>query len=245
MKTRILSFLIVALGLMVSTSAFAQNETSVQRMATHTYTVTPSNGNGSFTYKWSIEAGGTTTDISTDTDASITVQWDGVPETYTITVQATDANLCLSEEITLDVTIESPEVEFTASNLTGSTCSHLGVEGSGNTGAASDNDILEYTLAFTGGNPDFSLVYDIYDITSGGAGGAGGTVVKANQPATFDALTGTLAVTIDSDFENNTATSKTYEIRIVSAQDADGTTVTVGTDKYATITIYSKPVIAF
>ena len=247
MKTKFFTLIVMAIGILASTNAFAQsNPTSVQRMSTHPYTVTPSNGTGPYTYSWSI-SGGTSTDVSSiSTNSTGDVLWDGAPGIYTITVQATDANNCLSEDLTLDVTIESPVVEFTASNLTGETCSYLGTDdSSGNNSSVSANDILEYSLAFTGGKPDFSLVYDIYDVTSGGTGGTGGTAVLTNQPATFDALTGDLDVDIDSHFENSTSTSKTYEVRIVSAQDTDGTSVTVGADKYATITISSKPVISF
>ena len=60
-------------------------------------------------YDWSVSpANGTSTDVGAITGYIGTIVWDGPVGDYTITVQVTDGNGCLSLPITKDVEILAP-----------------------------------------------------------------------------------------------------------------------------------------
>ena len=183
MKTRILSFLIMALGLMVSTSAFAQpasgsaSGTRVQTSnadlgSTITYAFTsPTTG-----YTWSIHqvsGSGTTPSNPSDTDNSVTVTWANAVagDVYDVQAYITDASGCYSEMYAFRVTIVSNPLDFAGANNSQDAivCSDLNnsTEGGNYTGEETTNgDFITYTLTYAGVDNLERIVFQITDGTN-------------------------------------------------------------------------------
>ncbi|MBW8324576.1 MAG: hypothetical protein K0M50_07425 [Prolixibacteraceae bacterium] len=120
MKKQILSFLFVlGLGLFMTNTAFADNEPSVSTGFSTTYKVTNNSTNGKWTggtptYLWAL-TGANGTDWSANGGSGLDNTIDQVilwkkAGTYTFTVTATDVYGCLTEPITMSVTVTDAQI---------------------------------------------------------------------------------------------------------------------------------------
>jgi len=253
MKTRILSFLILALGLMVSTSAFAQPQTvessnikaiSAKDGSTITYSVTgPTTTTGTNTYKWAL-SGGSNTNVSSITTNSVEITWDNATptNTYNLDVYVIDEKGCFSELYRYEVTIQS--ITLSIADATTETCSWLLSEATagrtGNSPSQSDNDIIEFEMTLDDSNGaanPIAVTYTVYDGTN---------TETRNENVTFSGTTGTLNIQIDDFFANTSGNAKTYTITLISAVDHNSNDLTIHTtNKTATINVHSVPTISF
>jgi len=246
MKTRILSFLIMALGLMVSTSAFAQPEvpagTSATKKALDGSTVSYSvNDLGvGATYHWELSGGSLTTGVLADTDNEVSIVWNDATAgtTYYLDVYAIDATGCYSEMKRLEIKIDKATIDIDASQLL-VTCSWvdgaLAPDGkSGNTNTSLD--IFTVNTTSDGGITPASITYEIYD----------GTTLVDTRTASVALTDGSFDVAIDDVFVNTGSIDKNYTIKLKDATDGASTTnpMDVGTT-VATVTVHPIPVISF
>ncbi len=242
MKSKIFTLLVMALGLLVSTNAFAQPSTPSSTSAvtakdgsTVTYTVT-----GTGTFHWALSGGSNTNTVSSSTTNSVSVTWDNATpgSTYNLDVYLVDGNNCYSEVIRFAVTIESVVLSIT--DATTETCSWLGSDNStGNSSSVSANDIIEFTLTLdaAGAQDPVTVNYSVSD---------GTTTDSRSEDVTFSGLSGTLNVAIDNFFVNTDGSNKTFTITLTSATDADSNALDIhATNKTATISVHSKPTITF
>jgi len=261
MKTRILSFLIMALGLMVSTSAFAQplTPTGSSKIATAVdgstvvYSVTDLS-TADVKYVWKLSGGSTSIDgaaytagtnlekiIGTDDPAySVSINWnDAAPNTtYYLDVYVIDATGCYSEMKRTEITIDSQTIDLDAGQVA-TICSWLPDQDvTGN----SDSDLDQVVLDFTT-NGGISPVDITYTITC--AALSVSETVTVNNVALTSATTGKLTVVITNKFENTSGSDKVFLIEITSATDDSGNAMLTPGDITSSITVHSVPVINF
>jgi len=222
---KILSLIILVLGFVSLTNA--QDQT-VTVNTTHIYNVT----DGGLTYTWAV-TGGTSTDLSGETGASINILWD-TQGTYTLTVFGKDANNCNSETTTATIeVVGAASVMFADANDNQSiiTCSLL----TGDTANTTD-----FKVVFAGGVAPYTLNYDVTDETG----------TTTSQTVTVNTTEQLLSL---SDFENTTGSDIIVSVVLTSATTSDGATVTVDTGTGAitglpndtrTVTVHAKPSIS-
>lgn len=220
---KILLILTIILSLVYT--SFAQQ--SVSLGSSHTYNVTDEG----FTYTWAT-SGGTTTDFTTQTTSQANIIWD-TPGDYQLTVFATDANLCITETQTINVSVmaeASVIFALTSGNII--TCSDLN---SGSSGGLLDKSDFELTIS--SGVAPYTLKYKVLN--------ADGTEYTAETE--MKNLTGTGdIISIDNDFKNNTLVDIDFTLVITELITADGFSVPLGdvSTTTRTITIHAKPVIS-
>ena len=224
---------------MVSTSAFAQNETSVQISRDYTYTVSQGNGDwtGSPSYQWKVFIGNDTsgaeavanTDYRANVDGSFAhtslqsaltnrLYWLKAG-TYTIEVIATDGTTCLSDPTTITITVEQPEIQFATATESGESCSWI-ASGTGNTTGSWDQ--ISFDIESTGG---FTPITVTYTITATDVDGSNDVnLTGLTQPITLTAgtpYTGTMTINIDTNFITTTNSDVTYTVTLISANDTN------------------------
>lgn len=201
------------------------------------------------TYQWSVSpATGTSTDLSTVSGDTATIVWDGPVGIYTLAVQVTDGNGCLSEPISQTVEILAPgDLIFAANYPNTVICSDLagGTEGSSPAHSASSFRITYAGAAnLQSANVTVKNPAGIYVGLDG--------VVLANQGAPEITIPNTQAdkeiiFEVTDAWENNTSGNTSFEIKLLSAVTSDNSVITAdpASDVIRTITVMSKPVIAF
>lgn len=229
MKNSLKKTIFTLVVMFMAYGAFAQDQ-SVTLGTTHTYSVTNTSG---LTYTWTVDAAGTSTDVSTDTDNSIDILWDGVTGDYNITLFATDAEGCITETQTVTIRVlGQSSVMFAAATVDAETCSDLV---SGDAGGTSSGGSSDFIVEFTSGLAPYDIIYKVVapDLTET-------EYTKTNVPANY-------TIQIDNGFANLTSSSVDYKVVIVSAKTEDGATVLVDVDvadNTRTITVLPKPVIS-
>ena len=201
------------------------------------------------TYQWSVTpATGTSTDLSTVSGDTATIIWDGPVGNYTLAVQVTDGNGCLSEPISQTVEILVPgDLIFAANYPNTIVCSDLagGSEGSSPAHSASSFRIIYAGTAnlqsanITVKNPDGVYV------------GLDGLVL-ANQSAPEITIPNAqvdkeIIFEVTDSWENNSAGNTSFEIKLLSAVTTDNSVITAdpSSEVTRTVTVLPKPVIAF
>ena len=244
MKTKFFTLIVMAIGILASTSAFAQpternsiSSVTAKDGSTINYSVTAATGS---TYHWTLSGGSTTNDVpatGTVDDNSVSITWDNATagETYNLDVYIEDTNGCYSELYSYAITIESVVLSIT--DETATTCSWLGgtdADVSGNTVSANDQFSFPLTTDADGATNPITVSYNV----------TGGTVADSRTyDATFTSNSSMLIVDIDDYFDNTTGANVTYTITLTSAVDDDGNTVDIGSAKTATILVHPTPVI--
>lgn len=200
-------------------------------------------------YSWAVSPmDGTSADLTVITGNTATIIWDGPTGVYSVTVQVTDGNGCLSETISQDMEIlASGEVIFASALPSTETCSDLAgnIEGSFPSHSQSlfrityDGDASLTSAKVTVKNPDGNFTE------------LDGTVLadQGNPEITVDndTVDKTIDFAVTDSWENTTAGNVVFEISLVSALTSDRSEITSDpeTDVERTITVLPKPVIRF
>lgn len=225
---KILFLIVFVLGFVSLTKAQDQQ---VTLGTSHDYTVAAVAG---YTYTWTVDAAGTSSIVSGDTDNSITILWDKAVGTYNITVFATETSTsCISETETISVEVLGQSSVLFAAADNATTCSDL--DGNANGGGASGGS-SSFSVKFTGGLAPYDLVYRVLDPTNTAVGA---DVTLNNVPAST-------TITVENQFINNGSSSVDYKVVIVSATTDDGASVLVDADvanNTRAITVLPKPTI--
>lgn len=249
MKPKILSFLVLLGMVLIGTSANAADETSVSVGSTITYNVTVTTGTAN-NYLWTVSAGGSIQ--SGQGTSEITVLW-STAGAQTVTVQMTDANGCLSEPLTRNVTVNNSSWDLAAETNT-TTCALItnpstGTSGNNQAGKVVPGtdlpDLTSFNVTIANATPGANEVkytvsddettphtkqYTVSEYTSG-------TTITINHNADADLI---------NMFTNTGTSNKTVTIYVDSVTDVNGSTVNYGgTKRSYTITVYPKPVITF
>ncbi len=238
--------LLICLLLLAVCSSWAQNKITQGGSKNYSITLNVGNATGA-TYNWEVSpAGGTSTDLSTITGNTATIVWDGSAGDYTVSVQVTDGNNCLSEPISQNMEILAPgQLIFAASAPSTTTCSDLSA-GEGSVPASStsafsisyDGDANLSSANITIENPDG----DYIDLD--------GTVLadQGNPELTLtnDAADKQIDFSVTDTWENATNADVQFTVTLLSGITDDNADLTAdSTDDERTITVRTKPVIQF
>lgn len=239
MKTKIFTILVMAIGLLASTNAFADNETVVSINSTITYTVSPTLGSGitAANYAWTLGSGGAI--ASGDGTNTITVTW-STAGTHTLSVQLTDSNGCLSEPISIDVTVNDSKWDLAAETNT-TTCSLLTDNSSGNNQSTPLADETTFQVSIT--NPltgDYIVDYQVSDGTTTATYSVNPYDESAPETITIGHAADGNLIAI---FNNTGDTAKTVTVTVTKVTDPNGSEVTLGTKNSYTVTVNPKPII--
>jgi hypothetical protein len=229
-------------------SAWSQN--SITQIASKDYTVTLNVGEATgATYSWVVTpANGTSTDLGAITGNTATIVWDGSVGDYTVTVQVTDGNGCLSENITQDMEILAPgDLIFAAALPSTQTCSDLagGIEGSVPGQSESffqisyDGDANLTSANVTIKNPD-GVYTDLLGTVLLDQSTPEITITNAETDKEID-------FSVTDSWENASSGNVIFEIALLSALTSDNADITADTsaDIERTVTVLPKPVIDF
>jgi len=194
----------------------------------HDYSVAAVPG---YTYTWSVDVAGSSTDLSGVTGNSINVLWDKAEGTYNITVFATDAALCKSEIETISIQVLGQSSVLFAAADDAQTCSDRNgnVDGGGASGGNSS-----FEVQFTGGLAPYELKYKVLDPLD----------AQVGAEVTVSGLSATDMVDVPNQFINDGTVNAVYKVVLVSATTKDGATVDIPTgiaDNTRTITVLPKP----
>lgn len=258
MKTKIFTILVMAIGLLASTSAFAQptattaatSDSNADAGSTITYTLGTATGTNAFT--WVIRpqvAGntGTTPTITASGTNSQQVNWTGTKggDIYYLDVYYRDNTGCYSEMLTYKVSITEGDVQYATTNEDVVTCSDLASSKEGGDTSDESSDQISMNVVFNGTDNLASVAYQItyasnyYDNDLGSPSASAVTLTTTN----VSAKTG--VITINSDFENTTTSDIIFTVTIVSATTTNGAMIVPGTNKASTLTVKAKPTISF
>lgn len=201
------------------------------------------------TYLWAVSpAGGTTTDLSVVSGNTAGIMWDGPVGLYTVAVQVTDGNGCLSETISQEVEILAPgDLVFAAAYPSTITCSDLA---GGAEGSVPGHSVSTFNITYAGAanllsanitikNPDGKFIgIDGTELANQGA-----PEVTINNAETDKEI----VFSVTDSWENTSGASAEFEIVLVSAQTSDLSTIfaDVTSDVTRTVTVSPKPVIEF
>jgi hypothetical protein len=167
---------------------------------------------------------------------------------YSVLVQVTDGNGCLSEPISQDMEILAPGDLIFAANYPGTVvCSDLA---GGNEGSAPAHSTSSFRITYAG-----AVNLQSANITmknpAGVFVGLDGSVL-ANQAAPELTIANVeadkeIVFDVTDSWENTTAGNVDFEILLVSAKTTDNSDITADpvSDVTRTITVSPKPVIAF
>jgi hypothetical protein len=200
------------------------------------------------TYQWSVSpATGTSTDLSAVSGDTATIIWNGPVGNYTLAVQVTDGNGCLSEPISQSVEILAPgDLIFAANYPDTQTCSDL----AGGEGSVPAKSVSSFRIIYAGTanlksanvtvkNPD-----GVYVALDG--------VVLANQVAPEITIPNAqtnkeIIFEVTDAWENTSAANTSFEIKLLSAVTSDNSVITADplSEVTRTVTVLPKPVIAF
>lgn len=200
------------------------------------------------TYQWSVSpANGTTTNLTGVSGDTATIVWDGPAGLYSVLVQVTDGNGCLSEPISQDMEILAPgNLIFAADYPNTQTCSDL----AGGEGSVPAHSASSFRITYAGAVNLSSANITIKN-PEGVFVGLDGSVL-ANQAAPELMIANAQAdkeilFDVTDSWENTTAGNVNFEIQLVSAKTTDNSDITADplSDVTRTITVSPKPVIAF
>lgn len=260
MKTKIFTFLLVVIGIMVTMGANASNETTVSNGSTVNYTVT--NGDGVWTgaktptYSWVILKADQSTPAISGTDytatlgttASNSIKWESAG-TYYISIIATDANGCKSDPFITEIKVTNLELCITSK--TGlETCSMVDTDpsttstiNSGNA-ASSGYDNFKYTAAITGGtaNREYTVSY-----TVGGQPGIGTWKITTNASGAGSVEIDFNSTSYPSLFNNTEGTNKSVKVAVTTVSDGTWTSASgnLCTTPSYDINVLTKPSVHF
>jgi hypothetical protein len=201
------------------------------------------------TYQWSVNpATGTSTNLTAVTGDEATILWDGPVGIYTLEVQVTDGNGCLSEPISQNVEILAPgDLIFAADYPNSIVCSDLA---GGNEGSVPAHSTSSFRITYAGAVDLLSAIITIQNPDSDYVGLDG--LVLANQGAPEITIPNAQAdkeiiFDVTDSWENSTTTNASFEIKLVSAKTTDNSVISANPvlDVTRTITVSPKPVIAF
>lgn len=221
-------YLLIALTFGLVYAANAQDQ-QVTLGVSDDYSVTAVPG---YTYSWTVDVAGTSTDVSGVSGNSINILWDKVAGTYNITVFATEtATSCISETETISVQVLGQSSVLFAAADNAQTCSDLdeNIFGGGESGGNSS-----FEVQFTGGLAPYELKYKVLDPLD----------AQVGAEVTVAGLSATAIVDVPNQFINEGTGNAIYKIVIVSATTKDGASVDIATavaDNTRTITVLPKP----
>jgi hypothetical protein len=228
-------------------SSFGQ---SITQGASKTYTIKMNVGNATgATYQWSVTpANGTSTNLSGVTGNSATIKWDGPVGLYSVAVQVTDGNGCLSEAINQNMEILAPgDLIFAAALPNTQTCSDLA---GGTEGSVPAHSQSSFRITYAGAanlnsaNITVKNPAGLYVDLSGTA-----LANQLNPQITVpnNAPDKAIDFNVADSWENSTGANVQYELVLVSAITSDLSTIVANaaSDVKRTITVLPKPVIAF
>lgn len=239
--------LLIMILIVAAMSGWSQN--SITQGASKAYTIQMNVGESvGATYSWAVvPASGTTTDMMAFTGNTATIFWDGSVGQYSVTVQVTDGNGCLSETINQDMEILAPgDLIFAAVLPNTQTCSDL-TDGEGSVPGHSQS-LFRITYA---GNANLASAKVTVKNPAAIFVDLDGTVLadQANPEITIanDAADKAIDITVSDSWENNTGANVRFEITLVSALTSDNSTIIADStsDVTRTATVLPKPVIAF
>jgi len=220
---KIIVILIFFLGILGNTKAQTQVSAGTGQTLTAVHTL----GN---TFAWTITDDATSTSVAIPgAGNSVTFNWPGVADMYTITVVTTDGNGCKSEPYTQRVqVVGAGTVQFAdATGDVAGVCSTVTdvVDGSSS-----------FDVDYTGATP-WDLNYSIIDYD-------GNPVAGFNNIDVLAIAGNTTKVIVNHEFENLQATAKKWKVVINSATSHSGVSAmnTIGKVE-RTIEVYPKPVI--
>lgn len=221
-------YILLTLSLGLAYFASAQNQ-QITLGLSDDYSVTPVPG---YTYTWTVDAAGTSTDVSAVTGNSINVHWNQVAGTYNITVFATEtATSCISETETISVEVLGQASVLFAAADDAQTCSDLlgNIAGGGASGGNST-----FSVQFTGGLAPYELKYKVLDPSD----------AQIGAEVTVPGLAATANIEVPNQFINDGTTNAIYKVVIVSATTTDGASVDIATTEAGNtreITVLPKP----
>jgi hypothetical protein len=126
------------------------SQSSITRGGTKGYKLKLNVGNATgATYQWNVSpANGTTTNLTGVSGDTATIVWDGPVGLYSVLVQVTDGNGCLSEPISQDMEILAPGDLIFASSYPGTiVCSDLA---GGNEGSVPAHSTSSFSITYAG-----------------------------------------------------------------------------------------------
>lgn len=190
MKTKFFTFLLVAIGLMASTSAFAGGPAAPAPGQTSTYSVTAGTGFTISSYQWKIYKEGGVIEAVEGTDytttglgiaSSTTVVWTAASagKKYVIWVQGTDNKNCLTDSKTFNVEVTNTVVCIaTTAAIVGTTsvngptnttgmCSLIASTTSGAASTGVDQTDFYATLTNGVATQDYTITYTVSSTKSG------------------------------------------------------------------------------
>lgn len=243
MKKRFFTFLTVAIGLLLSTNVFANNETDVSLNVLYTYSVNFNTGTETdAVYHWNITGGtaGTDfTDITGESGSSVGVTWN-TAGTYSIEVYVVDGLGCQSETKTLSVTVTSET--YCVSNQTNTTTCSLIDSGSGNS-TSSDADYFTFDVTIS--HPSTSGTYTINFTVDGTSGSKTITGVTAGTDKTETIQVNHSEFT--TEFTNTGSADVSVPIVITGVTNSSSNSVSECSTPFTftDISVHPKPVISF
>ena len=231
---------------------FASSSVSIEQNTGFNHQITMTTGNSSgASYAWSVTpAGGTSTDLSAINGNLATILWDGNVGTYTLTVQASDGNGCVSNTTTQIVQVTPPivigDLVFSPDYPNTTVCSDLS---SGEEGAVPPNNSSTFEVAYNGDINLSSALITILNPDGKYIGLNGNELADQLIPGIRIDNTGDskeITFEVINSWENIEDSSVDYKISLVEGELANGTLVqgTVGYNlRY--ISILPKPLIEF
>jgi len=238
--------LIMALLLTFGWSSFGQ---SITQGASKSYTIKMNVGNATgATYKWAVTpANGTSTNLSGVTGNSATIKWDGPVGLYSVAVQVTDGNGCLSEAINQNMEILAPGDLIFAAALPGTqTCSDL----AGGEGSVPAHSQSSFRITYAGAANLNSANITVKNPAGLFVDLSGAVLANQLNPqitVANNAADKAIDFNVADSWENSTGANVQFEIVLVSAITSDLSTIVadVTSDVKRTVTVLPKPVIAF
>jgi hypothetical protein len=245
MKKQILSFLFVlGLGLFMANTAFAQATGSANLGDSKTYTITPSATLGDWTsggsYAWTInDASAISGTPLTGSSLAKTVVWIKSGN-FTITVIGTDKNLCLTEPVTIVVTVSAMQACLTTGSVVNQQiCSLLTSELSGNSDGA---NTVSFPVSVSNSTAGKAYTVD-YTFVSGTDTYTGQkTAYVPGEQIVVDILS---SATLKSLFTKTSTGNKTVKVTVTGVKQ-ETTNLVIGLCASPTydITVYGKPAIS-
>ncbi|HCE58421.1 MAG TPA: hypothetical protein DER09_11460 [Prolixibacteraceae bacterium] len=234
--------------LFLALTGWSQN--SITQGGTKGYKLKLNVGNATgATYQWSVSpANGTTTNLTGVSGDTATIVWDGPAGLYSVLVQVTDGNGCLSEPISQDMEILAPGNLIFATNFPGTVvCSDLA---GGNEGSAPEHSTSSFRITYAGAVNLSSAKITIKNPAGVFVGLDGSVLANQDAPELTIANAETdkeILFDVTDSWENTTAGNIDFEILLLSAKTTDNSDITADpiSDVTRTITVSPKPVIAF
>jgi hypothetical protein len=239
--------LLITILIVAAWSGWSQN--SITQGASKTYTIQMNVGESAgASYSWEVTPfGGTSTNVATVSGNSVTILWDGPVGVYSVNVQVTDGNGCLSETISQGMEILAPgNLIFAAALPSTQTCSDL----TGGEGSVPGHSESSFRITYAGAanltsakitvknpNGDFTALDGIV------LADQGNPEITVNNDAADKAID----FAITDTWENNSGANVEFEITLLSAVLSDTSEITADTNSDVTRTaiVLPKPVIAF